>query len=386
MFVVLEILILLLVAKGAGELVERAGYPALVGEITAGLILGPSLLGIIEPTEVIKALADLGLIVLLFLSGIETDLNNLVSAEKAGISTALSGVAIPFVLGFGLGYFTGMDTIISIFLGISLAITSIGISVRILVDEHALPSPIGSIIITSAVIDDLIGILLLATLSAFALGGGLASVAGTAILALIFLIFMVTGGRRILGRLYAKVRRHASHETAYSASLIIAFASAAASHIIGLHLAIGAFFAGLALSDRIRPDRSIEGSLSDLGLGFLITIFFASIGLSLMLSVDTFLDPLLIPLVLVAFSGKIIGGYIGSKPFLPDNRSALIVGIGLSPRGEVALVVATIALSAGIITAALYTTVTVMVIATVLIAPIFFRMGFKALRRSGDAV
>ncbi len=385
MFVVLDILILLLVAKCAGELVERAGYPSLIGEITAGLILGPSLLGIIEPTEVIKALADLGLIVLLFLSGIETDLNNLVSAEKAGISTALFGVVIPFVSGFGLGYLTGMDTITSVFLGIALAITSIGISVRALVDEHALSSPIGSIIITSAVIDDLIGILLLATLSAFALGGGLASVGSTVILALIFLIFMVTGGRRILGRLYAKVRRHASHQTAYSASLIIAFASAAASHIIGLHLAIGAFFAGLALSDRIRPDRTIEGSLSDLGLGFLITIFFVSIGLSLTLSVDTFLNPLLVPLILVAFSGKIIGGYIGSRPFLPDNRSALIVGIGLSPRGEVALVVATMALSAGIITAALYTTVTVMVIATVLIAPIFFRIGFKALRRSGDA-
>ncbi len=386
MFVVLEILILLLVAKGAGELVERAGYPALVGEITAGLILGPSLLGIIEPNEVIGALSDLGLIVLLFLSGIETDLKNLASAEKAGTLTALFGVAIPFASGFGLGYLTGMDIITSVFLGIALAITSIGISVRALVDEHALSSPIGSIIITSAVIDDLIGILLLATLSAFALGGGLASVAGTAILALIFLTFMVTGGRRILGRLYAKVRRYASHETAYSASLIIAFSSAAVSHIIGLHLAIGAFFAGLALSDRIRPDRSIEGSLSDLGLGFLITIFFASIGLSLTLSAETFLDPLLLPLVLVAFSGKIIGGYIGSRPFLPDSVSALIVGIGLCPRGEVALVVATIALSAGIITAALYTTVTVMVIATVLIAPLFFRMGFKALRRSGDAV
>ncbi len=386
MFVVLEILILLLVAKASGELVERAGYPALVGEITAGLILGPSLLGILEPNEVIGALSDLGLIVLLFLSGIETDLKNLASAEKAGTLTALFGVAIPFASGFGLGYLIGMDLITSVFLGIALAITSIGISVRALVDEHALSSPIGSIIITSAVIDDLIGILLLATLSAFALGGGFASVAGTAILGLIFLTFMVTGGRRILGRLYAKVRRHASHETAYSASLIIAFSSAAVSHIIGLHLAIGAFFAGLALSDRIRPDRTIEGSLSDLGLGFLITIFFASIGLSLTLSAETFLDPLLLPLVLVAFSGKIIGGYIGSRPFLPDSVSALIVGIGLCPRGEVALVVATIALSAGIITAALYTTVTVMVIATVLIAPFFFRIGFKALRRSEDAV
>ncbi|HIJ06628.1 MAG: Sodium/hydrogen exchanger [Methanocalculus sp. 52_23] len=386
MFVVLEILILLLVAKGAGELVERAGYPSLIGEITAGLILGPSLLGLIELGEVLKVFADLGLIVLLFLSGIETDLKNLASAEKAGTVTAICGVVIPFVLGFGLGYLTGMDTIPSVFLGIALAITSIGISVRALVDEHALSTPIGSIIITSAVIDDLIGILLLAALSAFALGGGLTSVAGTAILALIFITFMVTGGRRILGGLYAKVRRHASHESAYSAGLIMAFASAAASQIMGLHLAIGAFFAGLALSDRIRPDRTIEGSLSDLGLGFLVPFFFASIGLSLTLSVDTFQNPLLIPLVLVAFSGKIIGGYIGSRHFLPDNRSALLVGLGLSPRGEVALVVATMALSTGIITNDLFTMVTLMVIATALVAPLFLRIGFKALRRSGDAV
>ncbi len=385
MFVVLEILILLLVAKGAGELVERAGYPSLIGEITAGLILGPSLFGIIEPNEVIKALSDLGLIVLLFLSGIETDLKNLASAEKAGTLTALFGVTIPFASGFGLGYLTGMDLITSVFLGTALTATSIGISIRALVDEHALSTPIGSIIITSAVIDDLIGILLLATFSAFALGGGLASVAGTAILALIFITFMVTGGRRILGRLYAKVRRHASHESAYSASLIMAFSSAAASQIMGLHLAIGAFFAGLALSDRIRPDRTIEGSLSDLGLGFLVPFFFASIGLSLTLSVDTFQNPLLIPLVLIAFSGKIIGGYIGSRHFLPDNRSALLVGLGLSPRGEVALVVATMALSAGIITNDLFTMVTLMVIATALVAPLFLRIGFKALRQSEDA-
>jgi len=386
MFVVLEILILLLVAKGAGELVERAGYPSLIGEIGAGLILGPSLFGIIEPNEVIKALADLGLIVLLFLSGIETDLRNLASAEKAGTLTALFEIAISFALGFGLGYLTGMDMITSVFLGTALTATSIGISIRALVDEHALSTPIGSIIITSAVIDDLTGILLLATFSAFALGGGLTSVAGTAILALIFITFMLTGGRRILGWLYAKVRRYASHESAYSAGLIIAFSSAAASHIMGLHLAIGAFFAGLALSDRIRPDRTIEGSLSDLGLGFIVPFFFVSIGLSLTLSVDTFQNPLLIPLVLVAFSGKIIGGYIGSRHFLPDNRSALLVGLGLSPRAEVALVVATMALSAGIITNALFTMVTLMVIATSLGAPLFLRLGFKALRQSGDAV
>jgi Kef-type K+ transport system membrane component KefB len=385
MFVVLEILILLLVAKGAGELVERAGYPALIGEITAGIILGPSIFGIIELNEVITALGDLGLIVLLFLSGIQTDLENLASAEKAGTVTALCGVIVPLLSGVALGHLTGMDLITSVFLGIALAITSIGISVRALVDEHALVTPIGSIIITSAVIDDLIGILLLALLSAFALGGGLASVAGTAIFGIIFIIFMATAGRRILGRCYAIIRRNASHETAYSASLIIAFASAAASQIIGLHLAIGAFFAGLALSDRIRPDRSIEGSLSDLGAGFLVTIFFGSIGLSLVISVDTFSDPLLIPLIIVAFLGKIIGGYIGSRPFLQDTTSALIVGIGLCPRGEVALVVATIALAAGIITGTLYTTVTVMVIATVIISPILFRIGFKALRRAGGA-
>ncbi|MDO8841625.1 cation:proton antiporter [Methanocalculus sp.] len=384
MFVVLEILILLAVAKVAGELLERIGYPALVGEITAGIILGPSILGIIELNEVITALGDLGLIVLLFLSGIQTDLQNLASAEKAGTATALCGVIVPLLSGVALGYLTGMDMITSVFLGIALAITSIGISVRALVDEHALATPIGSIIITSAVIDDLIGIILLAILSAFALGGGLVSVAGTAIFGILFIIIMVTVGRRILGRCYAIIRRNASHETAYSASLLIAFASAAVSQIIGLHLAIGAFFAGLALSDRIRPDRSIEGSLSDLGTGFLVTIFFGSIGLSLALSADTLLDPLLLPLILVAFLGKIIGGYLGSRPFLPDNRSALIVGIGLCPRGEVALVVATIALTAGIITGALYATVTVMVIATVMISPIFFRMGFKALRRAAD--
>ena len=382
---VLEILLLLAVAKAAGELAERIGYPGLVGEIGAGLLLGPSLLGIIEPGVVIEALADLGLILLLFLSGVQTDLKNLASAEKAGSLTALGGIMIPLLLGSGLGLFFGMDTLTAVFLGVVLSITSIGISIRTLVDEHALSTPIGSIIITTAVIDDIIGILLLAFLMAIAFGGGIAPVIGVAVGGIVFIILMVTVAPSLLGSFYGRIRREASHETAFSAVICMALAGAALTYLLGLHLAIGAFFVGLALSDRIRPDRTIEGSLSDLAGGFLITIFFASIGLSLLISLTTFTDPLLLPLIAVAFISKILGGYIGSRRFLPDSLSALLVGIGITPRGEMALVVATVALAGGFITDSLYATVTMMVVITVLISPVFLRWGFRAHRRAGDA-
>jgi len=382
---VLEILLLLAVAKAAGELAERIGYPGLVGEIGAGLLLGPSLLGIIEPGVVIEALADLGLILLLFLSGVQTDLKNLASAEKAGSMTALGGIMIPLLLGSGLGLFFGMDTLTAVFLGVVLSITSIGISIRTLVDEHALSTPIGSIIITTAVIDDIIGILLLAFLMAIAFGGGIAPVIGVAVGGIVFIILMVTVAPSLLGSFYGRIRREASHETAFSAVICMALAGAALTYLLGLHLAIGAFFVGLALSDRIRPDRTIEGSLSDLAGGFLITIFFASIGLSLLISVTTFTDPLLLPLIAVAFISKILGGYIGSRWFLPDALSAMLVGIGITPRGEMALVVATVALAGGFITDSLYATVTMMVVITVLISPVFLRWGFRAHRRAGDA-
>jgi len=382
---VLEILLLLAVAKAAGELAERIGYPGLVGEIGAGLFLGPSLLGIIEPGVVIEALADLGLILLLFLSGVQTDLKNLASAEKAGSLTALGGIMIPLLLGSVLGLFFGMDTLTAVFLGVVLSITSIGISIRTLVDEHALSTPIGSIIITTAVIDDIIGILLLAFLMAIAFGGGIVPVIGVAAAGIVFIILMVTVAPSLLGSFYGRIRREASHETAFSAVISMALAGATLTYLLGLHLAIGAFFVGLALSDRIRPDRTIEGSLSDLAGGFLITIFFASIGLSLLISLTTFTDPLLLPLIAVAFISKILGGYIGSRRFLPDALSAMLVGIGITPRGEMALVVATVALAGGFITDALYATVTMMVVITVLISPMLLRWGFRAHRRAEDA-
>ncbi|WP_211530790.1 cation:proton antiporter [Methanocalculus chunghsingensis] len=385
MIPVLEILLLLAVAKAAGELAERIGYPGLVGEIGAGLILGPSILGLIEPGVVIEALADLGLILLLFLSGVQTDLKNLASAEMAGSATAVGGIMIPLLLGSALGLFFGMDSLTAIFLGVVLSITSIGISIRTLVDEHALSTPVGSIIITTAVIDDIIGILLLAFLMAIAFGDGIVTVLGVAAAGIIFIILMVTVAPSLLGSFYGRIRRGASHETAFSAVICLALGGAALTSLLGLHLAIGAFFVGLALSDRIRPDRTIEGSLSDLAGGFLITIFFASIGLSLLISVSTFIDPLLLPLIVVAFISKILGGYLGSRRFLPDSLSALLVGIGITPRGEMALVVATVALAGGFITDSLYATVTMMVVITVLISPVFLRWGFKAHRQAGDA-
>lgn len=382
---VIEILFLLAVAKAAGELAERIGYPGLVGEIGAGILLGPSLLGIIEPGVVIEALADLGLILLLFLSGVQIDVRNLASAEKAGSATALGGVMIPLLLGSALGLFFGMDTLTAVFLGVALSITSIGISIRTLVDEHALSTPIGSIIVTTAVIDDIIGILLLALLMAITIGGGIAPVIGVAAAGVVFIVLMVTVAPSLLGSFYGRIRRDASHETAFSAAICLALAGAALTSLLGLHLAIGAFFVGLALGDRIRPDRTIEGSLSDLAGGFLITIFFASIGLSLLISVRTFTDPLLLPLIAVAFISKILGGYIGSRRFLPDSLSAMLVGIGITPRGEMALVVATVALAGGFITDSLYATVTMMVVITVLISPILLRWVFRVHRRAADA-
>ncbi|MBR1369106.1 hypothetical protein RJ53_06195 [Methanocalculus chunghsingensis] len=292
---------------------------------------------------------------------------------------------IPLLLGSALGLFFGMDSLTAIFLGVVLSITSIGISIRTLVDEHALSTPVGSIIITTAVIDDIIGILLLAFLMAIAFGDGIVTVLGVAAAGIIFIILMVTVAPSLLGSFYGRIRRGASHETAFSAVICLALGGAALTSLLGLHLAIGAFFVGLALSDRIRPDRTIEGSLSDLAGGFLITIFFASIGLSLLISVSTFIDPLLLPLIVVAFISKILGGYLGSRRFLPDSLSALLVGIGITPRGEMALVVATVALAGGFITDSLYATVTMMVVITVLISPVFLRWGFKAHRQAGDA-
>ncbi len=376
----IELILVLVGAKVLGELAERSGFPSLVGEISAGILLGPAILGVVVPGETIEIFSDIGIIALLFISGAQLNIRTFSRSEKAGVVTAAGGIAVPIVLGVLLGILSGFDPVVSLLIGITLSITSIGISVRTLVDLRQLKSDAGTLIVSAAVIDDIIGILLLSILMALAAG----TAAGPAVLlpvllTIIFLVVVVYAGRRIIPWLFEKTARAHTHEMPYSAAIIIALATAALAHGAGLHYSIGAFIAGLILGESIRRDRSLFDSISDFAFGFFVSIFFVFVGLLFPPFTSEVASLFLIPFLVVAFAGKIIGGYAGSRPFLAGRTAPLLVGIGLCPRGEITLVVAKVALAAGIIGSVLYSSIVIMVLATILTTPFILKRGFHSL-------
>jgi len=383
----LQLLLILIVAKFFGELFERVGIPAMIGEIGAGIVLGPAILGIVVMGDTLKIFSDIGIITLLFISGVEMDVRLIVKSKGIAASTALAGVVVPFVTGWIIGTFFGLTFFETLFIAIVLSVTSIGISVRTLIDMKKINTIVGTTIVSAAVLDDIIGIFLIAVLISFASQGTFSpgSFLPAIAVSLIFLVVFLTVGKVFILKLFSWTRKTETHEMVYSTALIIGIASAYLAHSAGLHYSIGAFIAGAILGGQIRSDRVLLDSLMDVAFGFFVTIFFVSIGLLFTPDWNTVFTPLLFPIIILAFAGKIAGGFIGSGPFM-DWRSSLVVGIGLCPRGEITLVIANIALAAGIITAGLYSSVTVMVIVTILLTPFMMKKAFSSGNSSDSSV
>jgi Kef-type K+ transport system membrane component KefB len=374
------LLIVLVVAKVFGELVERAGFPSLVGEIAAGALLGPALLGIVTMDDTIGTFADIGLIVLLFTSGLQLNMRSFRQSARTGFSVALWGVIIPLLGGTAAGLVSGFSHGESLVIGITLSITSIGVSLRSLIDLRQLKTDIGLAIVSAAVIDDAIGIVLLGSLSALAPGGDrVNNLAVLLVLAFLFIGLFLTVGRRAIVWVFKASQKAHTHEMSYSMSLVLVILTAILSYWAGLHYAIGAFLAGLVLGDSIRSDQTLYDSLFDLAFGFFVTIFFASIGLLFPADTSHFSVILFAALFIIALATKTAGGLAGALPALKNYKKSFLVGLGLCPRGEVALVVVKVSLAAGLLSAALFSTLTVVIIATVLVTPILLEWGFSAL-------
>jgi Kef-type K+ transport system membrane component KefB len=382
MDILLQILLLIALAKLLGEIVEQAGYSSLIGEIAAGILLGPSIIGFVTPNDILSLFSDIGIIALLFISGAELNPKAFSGSEKTALSTAIAGVAVPFAGGFLLGTAFGMTLAERLFIGTALSITSIAVSVRTLVDLKKLNTRLGATIVGAAVIDDVTGIFLLAMISTigaqqqFSTGAFLLTVgAGIA-----FLVLFTGLGRKLLPWFFDLARKTETHEMLYSITIIIALVSAYLSHLAGLHYGIGAFFAGLILGGRIRNDHPLFDSLNDFAFGFFVTFFFAYIGVLFDLSGELIVTSFTLLIIIVALAGKILGGIIGSF-YSFTGKEALIIGIGMSPRADIALVVANVALTAGIIGTELFSSVVIVAIVTIILTPVMMKNGFDYLDR-----
>jgi len=377
------IIVLLLAAKILGELVEYLGYPSLIGEVLAGIALGPSVLNFIEINPIIQFFGRIGVILLLFITGLEINQKIFRSAGKQMLVTGLITSMVPFIFGLILGPLLSLSPYESFFVAILFSLSSIAMTVRLLLSVRQLNSDFGVIIVGAAAVCTITGIILFGMLTSIQLEGVITpySIITPLLITLAFIVIMTTVGKVIYKFIFSRVQLVQNHAFSYAAAFIFACGSAFISQLIGITYVVGAFFAGLALSEIIHEDHNLHETLHTSAFGVFITIFFASVGLLINLPLQELLTPMIIPLVGLAIATKILAGFIGSYPFLKDRGTALIVGLGMVTKGDLILALAQSAILAGLISQQIYTATIVVVIATILLTPVFLKIGLDRLKK-----
>lgn len=398
MSLIVAILFLLIVSRVAAELAERFGQPAMIGEIIAGLILGPALFGLIHQSPELTAIADIGLLMLVLLAGMEISLEQLVDAFSGrNLWISIMGFVVPFALGLGLGVALGLDANRTIFIGLCISITALPVSIRILMDIGRLQTTIGQRIIGAAIANDVIALLVLGVIvnahKTQASWSEVVMSAGTPTAKVVLFMAAVVLAGKAINRAAALAHldkwresigsRLRVKEPVFAATLLFVIIFAALAEALGLHFVVGAFFGSVLLSHELLGPQQFEQArktASAVSMGFLAPLFFASIGLAF--------DPsglsdvwLTAGVVVVAFVGKIFSGRFGGWLAGMKPAESWALGMGLNGRGIMELVVARIGLSSGLIGAGLFSVLVLMGMITTIVTPTLLKRAFAAADR-----
>ena len=379
----LTLLIILLTARVFAELAGRLKAPTVIGELLAGVILGPSLLGWVEPIETIKLMAEIGIILLLFEVGLGTDPRQLVRAGPKSLVVALGGFGLPFLLGFSVGHWVfGLSLLTSLFIGGTLTATSIGITARVLTDLKRHHAPEGQIILGAAILDDVMGVVLLALLYEFSIGGGVTLGNAGKVIMFVGTFFILAP---VAAKLMSAIIKHINTTTEIPGlvpttivSLVLLFAWLA--HSMGAPELLGGFAAGLALSRRfflpfgtaLHADPSfaehIETEMKPV-IHLFTPIFFVMVGLSLNLREIDWSSPFIwvfsMALMIAAIVGKLAGPMLIREPW----PTRWIIGTAMIPRGEVGLIFAELGRESGILNNEIYAGMIIVIALTTVLSP-----------------
>ena len=366
---ILDIALILLSTKLFGIISRKCQMPQVVGALFAGLILGPACLNIVHETEFLTQLAEIGVILLMFFAGLETDVEELKNSGKASLVIAILGIIVPLLGGFLVSLYFNRE-------GIILTATSVSITVETLKEMGKLNSKVGNTILGAAIIDDILGIIALTVVISCAdsnvhLGVVLLKI----VLFFLFAIFASAVFYKIFKYWMDKDAKHKRRYVVavFAFCLLLAYIS---EEYFGVADITGAFIAGLTVSS-INKKYYIEEKLDTVSYAFLSPIFFASIGLKVVLpKMSAMLILFSICLTIVAVISKIIGCGLGCKIFKYTNRESLQVGIGMVSRGEVALIVANKGFNAGLISSGILGPIIIVVIATTILSPILLKMSY----------
>jgi Kef-type K+ transport system membrane component KefB len=361
---------------------RRFGWPLIFGDILAGIIAGPLLLGWVHDTEAIRVLSELGIFFLMFHAGLEIQPRDMFKAGPKALLIAVGGTALPFSLGFIVSQFFGLDLGESLFVALGLSITAISVTVRLLKDESLMQTPVGHITTAASIADDVLSLVLFSLVLDVSSGTGLDLVQIGLLISKIALFFIVVlWSGNWLSRYTNKILYKGNK--GFTLALVIACGFAVVSEVIGLHFIVGAFLAGLFIREEILDEKmfaKIEDRVFGISYSFLGPIFFATLAFH----IDTealFLSPwLLIALLLSAIAGKVIG--TGFTAFLTGVKrlESLAIGVAMNSRGAVELIIASIGLERGIIGTTVFSVLVLIAFATTLASILCFRPLAKHLR------
>lgn len=371
--VLTDLFVVLLAAKLGDEVFKRIGQPAIVGEILGGVLVGPSVLGLVEVGEVLRVFSELGVVFLLFWVGLETRLSEMRAVGKVAVAVGSAGVVVPFLAGIGFGLALGEDTDTSVFLGAALAATSAGITSATFLDLGIGRTRAARTVLGAAVVDDILALILLSVAVGMAAEGGVD--AGKILLALgiaiAFVAFVALGGARLLSSRPRLLETPRFAESSLLPAVILCLGLAAFAANIGLAALIGAFLAGMIVAET-KDHTSIEEEVRPL-YAFFPPFFFAFIGIELDLGalLDGHALWLLAAITVLAAATKLVPAYLAARPL--GRNQAAIVGVGMVPRGEVGIVIASIGAAEGVVDAELFAVVVGMAVLTTLAAPFALR-------------
>jgi Na+:H+ antiporter len=384
------LLLLFVVARLAGEGMERIRQSPMLGEVFAGILVGPMLLGVISPNPStplgasLGVVATLGIFVLVLLAGIELGREGLHQAvRERSIVVAYVEFVLPFAMGYALGAVLRMDVAHSLFLATAMAVTALPVSVRILMDLNLLHSRLGRAIVSVALVNDLVAFALLGLVVAFMQFNGNLQATTAGFLALKIFLFVVLilcvgvvlkrvsrlrgDGASLMQKGLGKLR---SQESAFALCVSLALALGTAAELVGIHFAVGVFYAGVLMTPQLlgwREFNQVRRSMSAVSFGLLTPIFFAYIGLQFTFTLSAW--PLIAAITTIAFAGKLAGGILGGLMAGFRRAPLIALGVGLNARGMMELVLAQVGLATGIIDAQIYSALVVMTLVTTFCTP-----------------
>lgn len=371
---VFQLAIILIASKIAGDLSVRLKQPSVLGKLLIGIVLGPTVLGLINDTEVLKEISNIGVVLLMFIAGLETDLEEFKRTGKASAFVGIGGILVPFAFGYLAGLFMDLSSIQASFLGLLLSATSVSISVQVLKEMDKLKSREGATILGAAVIDDILVILALAFL--MSLAGGDVNLTKVILKKVLFFVCAIAIGWKVVPFFLRKFSTLRVTETVISSALIICFIYAYLAEYTGVAAIIGSYIAGVAISVTEFKHEVFE-KVETISYSIFVPVFFTSIGVAVEFTGIMEHIGIIIGLSLLAILSKLIGSSLGAKITGFSWRNSIGIGSAMVSRGEVALIIAAIGIENNLLSQDLFAVIVIVILATTIVTPPMMKIFFN---------